>query len=132
ADFGEPGAGVAVQPDQRLVAQIGEGLALAGVEELLGVLVAEHRHQLAGRLRLRHAQHGGAGISSSACSQPKNCCSPLCLFSAGAADRVSIIHAWNASTWALVTTVGSAAPSSASGSGECSARYRASWAAASR
>ncbi|MFB9909649.1 hypothetical protein [Allokutzneria oryzae] len=54
------------------------------------------------------------------------------LFSAVAAERVSIIHAWNASTWALVTSLGSSAAVSASGSGECSARQRASWAAASR
>ncbi|MFC6091530.1 hypothetical protein [Saccharothrix lopnurensis] len=50
-------------------------------------------------------------------SHLKNCCNPLL-----AAERVSISHAWNASTWPLVTTHGS---SSASGSGECSARYRA-------
>ena len=31
-------------------------------------------------------------------SHLKNCCRHLCLFSAVAADRVSIIHAWNAST----------------------------------
>jgi hypothetical protein len=69
---------------------------------------------------------------SSSASQRKNCCSPLCLFNAVEADRVAIIHAWNASTCARVTAVGSSAASSASGSGEYSARYRPSWAAASR
>nr|WP_246143406.1 hypothetical protein [Actinacidiphila oryziradicis] len=56
--------------------------------------------------------------SSSSISHMKNCCSPLCLFNAVDADRVSIIHAWNASTCARVTAVGSSAASSASGSGE--------------
>jgi len=60
--------------------------------------------------------------SSSSTSQLKNCCTALCLFRAVAAERVAIIQAWNASTWARVTAVGSAAASGASGSGECSAR----------
>jgi transposase len=46
--------------------------------------------------------------------------------------RVSIIQAWKCSIWARVTSVGSWAASFASGSGECSARYSASWRAASR
>jgi hypothetical protein len=69
---------------------------------------------------------------SSTSSHLKNCCSPLCLFNAVEADLVSIIQAWNASTCARVTTQGSPAASSASGSGEYSPRYRASCAAASR
>lgn len=59
---------------------------------------------------------------SSSISHLKNCCNALCLFSAVGADRVSIIHAWNASTWARLTAVGSSAASSASGSGEYSPR----------
>jgi hypothetical protein len=39
------------------------------------------------------------------------------LFSAVEAERVAMTQAWNASTCALVTPVGSAASSSASGSG---------------
>jgi hypothetical protein len=54
------------------------------------------------------------------------------LFTAVDGDRVSIIQAWNASTWPRVTAQGSAAAASASGSGEYSAKYRPSWAAASR
>jgi len=52
---------------------------------------------------------------------------PLCLFKAVEAERVSIIHPWNDSTCARVTAQGSSAAASASGSGECSARYRPSW-----
>jgi hypothetical protein len=54
------------------------------------------------------------------------------LANAVAAERVEIIQAWNDSTCARVTSVASAAAASASGSGEYSARYRPSWAAASR
>jgi len=76
---------------------------------------------------------GDRSISpSSSISHLKNCCSPLCLFSAVDADRVSIIHAWNASTCARLTSTGSPAAASASGSGEYSPRNRASCAAASR
>jgi hypothetical protein len=60
---------------------------------------------------------GDRSISPSLASHLKNCCRPLCLFSAVAADRVSIILAWNDSTCARVTTHGSAAAASASGSG---------------
>jgi len=56
----------------------------------------------------------------------------MCLFSAVDADLVSIIHAWNASTCARVTTQGFSAAASASGSGEYSPGYRASCAAARR
>src|SRR5262249_43968747 len=74
------------------------------------------------------------GLRSIACSSTsnhlKNCCSPLCSFNAVDADRVSTIHAWNASTCARVTWQGSAAAASASGSGEYSPRYRASCATA--
>ena len=46
-------------------------------------------------------------------------------------NQKATIHAWNASTCPRVTSPGSAAASSASGSGEYSPRYRASCAAAS-
>lgn len=55
--------------------------------------------------------------SSSSISHLKNCWSPLCLFSAVDADRVSIIHPWKASTWARVASAGSSAASSVSRSG---------------
>jgi hypothetical protein len=40
------GAGVVEQPDDRLIAQVRESFAAAGVENLLGVLVPDHRNQL--------------------------------------------------------------------------------------
>lgn len=72
--------------------------------------------------RNRTRSIGERSISPSSTSHRKNCCSPLCLFSAVAAARVSIIQAWNASMCALVLSVGSSAASSASGSGECWAK----------
>lgn len=57
ANLGQPGTGVAVQPNQRLVPQVGEALALARVEELAGVLVAQNRDQLPGYLRLPNPFH---------------------------------------------------------------------------
>ncbi|MGP4046999.1 hypothetical protein [Streptomyces sp. 2A115] len=66
---------------------------------------------------------GDRSISpSSSISHLRNRCGALCLFSAVDADRVSIIHAWNASTCARVTSVGPSTASSASGSGEYSSR----------
>jgi hypothetical protein len=51
-----------------------------------------------GVLGCRTRNIGVCSISSSTISHLKNCCSALCLFNPVDADRVWIIHAWNAST----------------------------------
>lgn len=66
------------------------GVAL---NKLLRVLFARDRDQLLWRLGWRNRSIGERSMSSSASNHLKNCCRPLCLFSAVDGDRVSIIHA---------------------------------------
>jgi hypothetical protein len=91
-------------------------------EQAAGVGVGDDRDELLLRLGLGHAVHRRS-VDLLLVDQPaEDLLQPLCLFSAVEAERVSIIHAWNDSTCARVTALGSSAAASASGSGECSAR----------
>ena len=78
--------------------------------------------------RLRDAVHRRAVDLLLEEQELKELLQAIVLFTAVDADWVSIIQVWNSSTCARVTTVGS----SASESGECSARKRPSYAAARR
>ncbi|ONI92651.1 hypothetical protein ALI22I_02585 [Saccharothrix sp. ALI-22-I] len=98
ADLEQAGVGVAVEPDDRLVAGLDEILALAGTQTFL---VSSSRMTGTGFLRgsgCLTRSIGERAMPSSSTISHVNCCTPLCLFNAVDAERVSIIHAWNAST----------------------------------
>ena len=78
--------------------EVGKSVPLQTAKDLLGVVVAEDRDELRRRLRLPDPSHGRRSISSSSTSHLKNCWTPLCLFNAVDAERVSIIQVWKSST----------------------------------